>query len=54
MKVIGKSVKVDQFMKKIGTGDTKVWLVSGQHPGETINSWILEGFVKRIMEKKYC
>ena len=53
MKVIGKSVKGNPiYMKKIGRGETKVWLVSGQHPGETINSWILEGFVKRIMERK--
>ena len=53
MKVIGKSVKGNAiYMKKIGKGKTKVWLVSGQHPGETINSWILEGFVKRIMERK--
>ena len=53
MKVIGRSVKGRPIhMKKIGSGKTKVWLVSGQHPGETINSWILEGFVKRIMERK--
>ena len=53
MKVIGKSVKGNPIhMKKLGTGKTKVWLVSGQHPGETINSWILEGFVKRILERK--
>ena len=53
MKVIGKSVKGKPiYMKKIGRGETKVWLVSGQHPGETINSWILEGFIKRLMERK--
>ena len=39
-------------MKKIGSGPMKVWLISGQHPGETINSWILEGFVKRIKKHK--
>ena len=43
------------YMKKIGSGEKKVWLVSGQHIQiETINSWILEGFVKRLMEKNIC
>jgi len=40
------------LMKKIGNGPKRVWLVSGQHPGETINSWTLEGFVKRLLERK--
>ena len=40
------------LMKKIGSGKTKVWIISGQHPGETINMWILEGFLKRLKEKK--
>lgn len=40
------------LMKKIGNGSKRVWLVSGQHPGETINSWMLEGFIKRILERK--
>ena len=33
-------------MKKLGNGSKRIWLISGQHSGETINSWILEGFVK--------
>ena len=54
MKVIGRSVKGRPIhMKKIGSGKTKVWLV-GQHPGETINSWILEGFVKELWREKCC
>ena len=40
------------YMKKLGNGPKRVWLISGQHSGETINSWMLEGFVKRVMERK--
>tara|TARA_B100002019_G_scaffold167479_1_gene144881 strand:+ start:221 stop:1312 length:1092 start_codon:yes stop_codon:yes gene_type:complete len=40
------------LMKKLGNGPKRVWLISGQHSGETINSWILEGFVKRVLERK--
>ena len=39
-------------MKKCGYGPKKVWLISGQHSGETINSWMLEGFYKRMLERK--
>lgn len=39
-------------MKKIGRGETKVWVISGQHPGETIHMWMLEGFLKRLSERK--
>jgi murein tripeptide amidase MpaA len=53
MKTIGYSAKKRPIlMKKIGSGPHRVWLISGQHPGETINSWMLEGFVKRLMKKK--
>lgn len=40
------------LMKKLGSGSKIVWVISGQHPGETIHSWMLEGFVKRLMERK--
>ena len=40
------------LMKKIGSGLNRIWIISGQHPGETINSWILDGFVKRMLQKK--
>ena len=54
MKTIGYSNdKNPILMKKLGNGIKKVWLISGQHPGETINSWILEGFIKRLMERKH-
>ena len=53
MKTIGYTRdKNPILMKKIGNGPKRVWLISGQHPGETINSWILEGFVKRLLERK--
>ena len=53
MKTIGYTKdKNPILMKKIGNGPKRVWLVSGQHSGETINSWILEGFVKRLLERK--
>lgn len=53
MKTIGKSGEGRPiYMKTLGTGKYKVWLISGQHPGETVNSWMLEGFVKRLMERK--
>ena len=41
-------IKHRYYMKKIGNGPKRIWLISGQHSGETINSWILEGFVKRL------
>ena len=53
MKTIGKSGEGRPiYMKTLGSGKYKVWLISGQHPGETVNSWMLEGFVKRLMERK--
>ena len=52
MEIIGKTKDGNPIlMKKLGHGPTKVWLISGQHPGETINSWILEGFLKEIKNK---
>ena len=40
------------LMKKIGNGKKKIWIVSGQHPGESINSWILDGFIEKIKKTK--
>ena len=52
-KTIGRSEKGRPiYMKKLGTGETKIWVISGQHPGETINMWILEGFMDRLVERK--
>ena len=53
MEVIGYSGdKRPIYMKKIGNGPKRIWLISGQHSGETINSWMLKGFLKRLMERK--
>ena len=51
--IIGRSNNnLPIYLKKYGHGPTKVWAISGQHPGETINAWILEGFIKRMLERK--
>lgn len=54
-KIIGRSEKGRPiYMEKVGKGKTKVWIICGQHPGETINSWILEGFMEQLeRNKKY-
>ena len=52
-KIIGRSERGRPiYMEKVGKGDTKVWIICGQHPGETINSWILEGFMEKLEERK--
>ena len=38
------------LMCKLGNGPRKVWLICGQHPGETISLWILEGFINQIQK----
>ncbi len=53
MKTIGYTKgKRPILMKKLGNGKKRIWIISGQHSGETINSWILEGFIKRLLERK--
>ena len=39
-------------MKTIGNGPIIVWVIARQHPGETIGSWMMEGFLKRIKQFK--
>jgi len=52
-KIIGRTKDRNPIlMQTFGTGPKKIWLISGQHPGETINSWMLEGFLKRMLERK--
>ena len=52
-KTIGRSEQGRPIlMKKMGSGETKIWVISGQHPGETVNMWMLEGFLERLMTKK--
>ena len=53
-KIIGYShLKNPIYMKKIGDGPVKIGVIARQHPGETIGSWIMEGFVKRALKKKH-
>lgn len=50
---IGHSIeKRPILLQRYGHGPIKVWLISGQHPGETIHAWMLEGFVKRLLARK--
>ena len=52
-KTIGYSEKNRPIlMKSFGTGSKKIWVISGQHPGETINSWMLEGFMEELHKRK--
>ena len=47
--IIGYTLKRNPiYMKTYGSGDKYIWLIARQHPGETIGSWILEGFMKNM------
>jgi len=49
-KLLGKTnMKNDIDMITIGRGDKIIWIVARQHPGESIGSWILEGFLKKLL-----
>ena len=51
--VIGYSnKKLPILLQRYGYGPTNIWLISGQHPAETFHAWMLEGFVKRLLEAK--
>ena len=52
-KIIGYSTNKNPiFMKTIGNGPFKIGVIARQHPGETIGSWMMEGFVKRVLQKR--
>ena len=40
---------VDRF--KVGTGDRIMWVIARQHPGETMGSWWMEGFLPRLLDE---
>ena len=49
-KLLGKtSLKNDIDMITIGNGKKIVWVVARQHPGESIGSWIMEGFLRKLL-----
>jgi len=50
-KIIGYSHQKNPiYMKTIGKGPITVWVIARQHPGETIGSWMMEGFLKRVKQ----
>ena len=52
-KIIGYSTNRNPiYMKTIGKGPINIWVIARQHPGETIGSWMMEGFLKRVQQLK--
>lgn len=50
---IGKTFdNKDMDLLSIGTGTKKlnVWMIARQHPGETMAEWLVEGFLKRLLD----
>ena len=33
-----------------GEGKRKIWMISRQHPGETMAEWFVEGFLRRLLD----
>ena len=40
--------EIDYF--QIGEGQTPFWVIARQHPGETMGSWWMEGFLRGLMD----
>ena len=40
----------DLHRLKIGTGDFQFWMIARQHPGESMASWWMEGFLARLLD----
>ncbi len=50
--VIGETLdgqSIDYF--KTGEGDRQFWIIARQHPGETMGSWWMEGFLTALTEE---
>jgi len=43
-------LEMDYF--RAGSGPLKFWVIARQHPGETMGSWWMEGFLERITDEK--
>lgn len=53
--ILGKTKnKLPIYYLKKGTGIKHIWLLARQHPGETIGSWMLEGFLNEIVKRKHA
>ncbi len=51
--VIGKTLdgqEIDYF--RAGSGPRPFWVIARQHPGETMGSWWMEGFLERLTDEK--
>ena len=35
---------------RFGDGDTRIWMIARQHPGETMAEWWMEGMIKRLVD----
>lgn len=40
----------DMDMLTFGSGPRKLWLIGRQHPGESMASWFIEGFLERLTD----
>lgn len=40
----------DMDRLQVGTGPTVLWVIGRQHPGETMASWWMEGFLRRLTD----
>lgn len=50
--VLGKTLdgqEIDYF--KAGEGPRQFWVIARQHPGETMGSWWMEGFLERLSDE---
>ena len=50
--VIGKTLdgqEIDYF--RAGTGPRQFWVIARQHPGETMGSWWMEGFLEAVTDE---
>ena len=50
--VLGRSLdgaSVDRI--SVGTGPLQAWIIARQHPGETMGSWWMEGFLPKLLDE---
>ena len=53
LKVIGHSVEGQTLdCLEMGEGDTTIWVIARQHPGETMAEWWMDGFIARLIDAK--
>lgn len=53
MSVIGRSIDGRTLdCLEMGEGETVIWVIARQHPGETMAEWWMDGFISRLVEGK--